>query len=76
MLNNNFFYTQLGFASVPQKDSYYIHDDTKAFFILLLQLNFDFSSFFSHFIFFFFRNILIFFGVFLWVFDNSYLPFL
>ena len=32
VLNNNFSYTQLAFAVVPQKDSYYIRDDTDACF--------------------------------------------
>ena len=48
-LYNNFFYTQLASFLVPQKDSYYVHDGTEAFFLFFLHL-------------FFFRNILIFFG--------------
>ena len=34
-LNNNFSYTQL-FRFLLQKDSYYVHDDTEAFFVFLL----------------------------------------
>ena len=41
MLNNNFSYTQLASAFVPQNDFYYIHDDTEAFFLFLLQKDFD-----------------------------------
>ena len=41
MLNNNFSNTQLASAFVPQKDSYYAHDDTDVFFLFLFQLNFD-----------------------------------
>ena len=41
VLNNNFSYTQLVFAFVPQKDSYYVHDDTDAFFLFLLQKGLD-----------------------------------
>ena len=33
----NFFYTQLASAFVPQKDFYYIHNDTDTFFLFLLQ---------------------------------------
>ena len=41
VLNNNFSDTQLAFAYVPQKDSYYLHDNTDAFFLFLLQKIFD-----------------------------------
>ena len=33
MLNYNFSYTQLAFTFVPQKDSYYIHNDAELFFL-------------------------------------------
>ena len=35
--NNNFSYTQLASAFVPQKDFYYVHDNTDAFSLFLLQ---------------------------------------
>ena len=41
MLNNNVSYIQLAFDLVPQKDSYYVHDDTDAFSLFLLQKDFD-----------------------------------
>ena len=41
VLINSFSYTQLAFAFVLQKDSYYVHDDTDAFLISLLQKDFD-----------------------------------
>ena len=73
MLNNNFSYTQLASAFVPQEDSYYVHDDTDAFFLLHLLKNFH--IFLGPFFFFvFFRMLLL--GAFLCVFNNSYLPFL
>ena len=53
----------LAFAFLPQKDSYYVHDDSDAFFIFLLQK--DFGTF--H---------MLLFEIFLYVFDNSCLPFL
>ena len=37
MLNNNFSYTKLAFAFVPQIDSYYVHDDSDGFFVFLVQ---------------------------------------
>ena len=37
VLYDNFFYTQLASISVPQKISYYIHDDTDAFSLFFLQ---------------------------------------
>ena len=37
VLNNNFLYTQLSLAFVPQKDSSNIQDDIDAFFLFLLQ---------------------------------------
>ena len=33
VLNNNLSYTQLSLAFVPQKDSYYVQDDTGVFFL-------------------------------------------
>ena len=59
MVNNNFSYTQPAFAFVPQKDSYYVNDDTDGFFLFLLQKDFDI-----------FCMLLI--GAFLCVFDNSF----
>ena len=41
VLNNNFSDTQLAFAYVPQKDYYYLQDNTDAFFLFLLQKIFD-----------------------------------
>ena len=41
VLNNNFSYTQLYFAFVPQKYSYFVHDDTDAFFLFPCQKDFD-----------------------------------
>ena len=70
VLNNNFFYTQLAFAFVPQKDSYY------AFFLFLLQQNFDIDPFFAFCFFLLQKDFDIFhvllFGFFLYVFDNSH----
>ena len=63
MLNNNFSYTHLAFAFVLQKDSYYVHDDTNAFFLFLIQKDFDIFH-------------VILFEIFVCVFDNSYLSFL
>ena len=40
VLNNSFSYTQLSFLFVLQKNSYYVHDDTDAFFLFLLQKDF------------------------------------
>ena len=58
-----FSYTQLSFSFVPQKDCYYIHNDTDSFFLFLLHKDFDI-----------FRALL--FRVFLCVFDNIYFSFL
>ena len=41
VLSNNFSKTQLDFAFVSQKNSYYIHDDTVAFLLFILQKDFD-----------------------------------
>ena len=62
MLNNNFSYTQFAFAFVPQKDFYYIHNDTDAFFLFLLKKDFDIFQ-------------VLLFEVFFCVFDNIYLSF-
>ena len=40
MLNNIFSYTQLSFVSLIQKDYYFNHDDTDAFFLFFLQKDF------------------------------------
>ena len=37
MLNNNFSYTQLTSAFVPQKDYHYVHDDSDVFFLFFLR---------------------------------------
>ena len=37
VVNNNFSYTLLAPAFVPQKDFYYIHNDTDTFFLFLVQ---------------------------------------
>ena len=59
MLNNNLSYTQLAFTFAPQKGSYYVRDDTDAFFLFLPQeILISVSGLFSPFFFFFFRNIL------------------
>ena len=36
VLYNIFLYTQLAYFFVPQKGSYYVHDDTEDFFLFLL----------------------------------------
>ena len=40
MINNNFSYNQLSFVFLLQKDFYFNHDDTDAFFFFLLQKGF------------------------------------
>ena len=67
VLSNNFSKTQLAFAFVSQKNSYYVHDDTVAFLLFILQKDFNIchKPFFSPFVFFFFRKILISFASFL-----------
>ena len=76
VLNNNFSYTQLSLAFVPQKDSYYVQDDTDVCFFFLLQKDFgiclEFFLVFFHFD--IFRVLL--FKAFLCFFDNIYLRFL
>ena len=82
MLYSNSFYTQLASFRVPQRDSYYVHDDTEDFCLFPLQLNIDFffGPFFTFWLFLpqgdfdVFHMLL--FGVFLYAFDNSYLSFL
>ena len=81
MLNNNFSYTQLSLAFVPQKDSYYVHDDTDASFLFLLQKDFYIAhEHIGTFCLFLFRKILgafmCFFLKLFFVFYNSYLSFL
>ena len=77
VLNNNFSYAQLASIFVSQKDSYYVHNDTDAFFSFLHQLNFDiFPEPFFAFCFFLLQiNVDIFClllcWVFLYVFDKS-----
>ena len=81
-LYNNFLYTLLASAFVPQKDFYYIHDNTDAFFFFFFftKMLISFWSLFSPFAFLLPKNFDIFcvllFRVFLCVFDNSYLSFL
>ena len=41
VLSNNFSYTLLTFSFVPQKGFYDVRDDTDAFFLCLLQKDFD-----------------------------------
>ena len=76
MFNNNFFYTQLAFAFVSQKDSY-----CALFFFFFSKILISISGIFSFFIPFFFRKILIFntcfFLKYFFVFvDNIYFSFL
>ena len=40
MVNSNFSYIQSFFAFLPQKDSYFNHDDTEDFFLFLPQKDF------------------------------------
>ena len=71
VVNNNFFYTQLAFDFVPQKDSYYI----TPFFFSFFGKNLIFFLFFVFCFFSFSERIwhhVLLFGVFLCVFDNSY----
>ena len=58
MLNNNFSYTQLVFSIIIQKDSYYVCDDTDAFFLFLPQKDF-------------YILLVLLFGAFLCVFNNN-----
>ena len=44
MPNNNFSYAQPVFAILPQKDFYYIQDDTETFYLFLLETYFDTCS--------------------------------
>ena len=44
MPNNNFSYAQSVFAILPQKDFYYIQDDTETFYLFLLETYFDTCS--------------------------------
>ena len=60
VLSNNFSYTLLVSAFVPQIEFYYVHDDTDAFFIFLPQRHFDIAC-------------MLLLGASLWAFDNSYL---
>ena len=76
VFNNNFFYTQLAFAFVSQKDSY-----CALFFFFFSKILISISGLFSFFIPFFFRRILIFnrcfFSEYFFVFvDNIYISFL
>ena len=40
VLNNNFSCTQFAFAFIPQRDSCYVHDDTGAVSLFLLEKGF------------------------------------
>ena len=60
VLSNTFSYNRLASAFVTQIEFYYVHDDTDAFFIFLLQRDFDIVC-------------MLLFGAVLWAFDNSYL---
>ena len=44
MPNNNFSYTQPVFAILPQKDFYYVQDDTETSYFFLLEIYFDTCS--------------------------------
>ena len=54
-INHIFIYSS---AFVPQRNSYYVHNDTDTFFLFFLQLNFDIFLG-PFFVFFYFRKILI-----------------
>ena len=73
-LNKNFFYTQLAFAFVPQKDSYYTFSIVQLNFDIFLRLFFAFCLFLFQKDFDIIRQLL--FRAFLCVFNNSYLSFL
>ena len=45
-LNNDFFYTRVAYVFVPQKDFYYVQDDTVAFFFFLCKNLISFSGIF------------------------------
>ena len=82
MLNNNFSYTPLVFAFVPQKDSYYSYYDTDIFFLSLHWKVFNIClwHFYLFYLFLLQKDIDIFhvllLEAFLCVFDNTYLSFL
>ena len=79
VLHNDFFYTQLAFILLPQKDFYYMHNDTDAFLFLLKSWYLP-QAFFVFWFFLFQKDFDIFpvllLGAFIYVLDNFYGPFL